>query len=149
MMIVIQEYPVIWDISDLQQSSLSHKHLVHVQQDVATLHDHPLYGQVLPDVLRLRDLVVHLAREVLQLDPGLLQGVLLHVVGRGVGQELVQGDDVPRDLVHGVGQEELEGPALALGLVLQPGDQTGELGVLFALRQHLDRELFSDLLGLR
>ena len=122
---------------DLQQGSLPHKHLVDVQQDVAALHDHPLYGQVLPDVLSLGDLVVHLPGEVLQLDPGLLQGVLLHVVGRGVGQQLVEGDDVARDLVHRVGEEDLQGAALALGLLLQPGDQTGELSVLFTLGQNL------------
>ena len=39
-------------------------------------------------------LVMHLPAEVLQLHPRLLQGVLLHVVGRGVGQQLVQCDDV-------------------------------------------------------
>lgn len=44
-------------------------------------------------------LVVHLPREVLQLDPGVLEGLLLHVVGRGVGQELVEGDDVAGDLM--------------------------------------------------
>ena len=44
-------------------------------------------------------LVVHLPAEVLQLHPGLLQGVFLHVVWRGVGQQLVQCDDVPGDLV--------------------------------------------------
>ena len=42
---------------------------------------------------------MHLPGEVLQLDPGLLQGVLLHVVWWGVGQQLVQRDDVPGDLV--------------------------------------------------
>ena len=77
---------------------MSDKDLIDVQQDVAALDNHPLYGEVLPDVLRLWDLVMHLAGEVLQLDPGLLQRVLLHVVGRGVGQQLVQRDDVPRDL---------------------------------------------------
>ncbi len=44
-------------------------------------------------------LVVHLPREVLQLDPGVLEGLLLHVVGWGVGQELVEGDDVAGDLM--------------------------------------------------
>ena len=83
---------------DLYQCSLSHEDLVHVQQDVAALHDHPLYGQVLPDVLRLRHLVVHLAGEFLQLLPRVLQGLLLHVVRGRVGQQLVEGDDVARDL---------------------------------------------------
>lgn len=122
---------------DLQQGSLPHEHLVHVQQDIAALHNHPLYGQVLPDVLSLGHLVVHLPGEILQLDPGLLQGVLLHVVGRGVGQELVQGDDVARDLVHRVGEELLQRATLALGLLLQPRHQAGELGVLFTFSQNL------------
>ena len=121
---------------DLQQGSLPDEHLVHVQQDVAALHDHPLYCQILPDVLRLGHLVVHLAGEVLQLDPGLLQGVLLHVVGRGVGQQLVQGDDVARDLrvqlsisrgqgqglynlVHWVSQEGGQGMSFTGGLLFQ------------------------------
>ena len=43
-------------------------------------------------------LIVHLPAEVLQLHSGLFQGVLLHVVRRGVGQQLVQGDDVARNL---------------------------------------------------
>ena len=37
----------------LDQGPLPHEHLVHVQQDVTPLHYHPLYGQVLPDVLSL------------------------------------------------------------------------------------------------
>ena len=93
---------------DLQQGALPDEHLVHVQKDVAAFHNHPLYRQVLPDVLSLGHLVVHLPGEILQLDPGLLQGVLLHVVGRGVGQQLVQGDDVAGDLVHRVGEEHLQ-----------------------------------------
>ena len=43
-------------------------------------------------------LVMHLPAEVLQLHSGLLQGVLLHVVWRSVSQQLVQGDDVARNL---------------------------------------------------
>ena len=43
-------------------------------------------------------LVVHLSAEVLQLHSGLLQGVFLHVVWRSVSQQLVQGDDVARNL---------------------------------------------------
>ena len=47
----------------------------------------------------LSHLVMHLAREILQLLPGIVQGLLLHVVWGCVGQELVQGDDVPGYLV--------------------------------------------------
>lgn len=43
-------------------------------------------------------LVVHLAGEVLELHPGVIQTLPLDMVVRGVGQELVKGDDVPRDL---------------------------------------------------
>ena len=34
----------------LDQGPLPHEHLVNVQQDVATFHNHSLYGQVLSDV---------------------------------------------------------------------------------------------------
>ena len=43
-------------IRDLYKGALSHEHLVDVQEDVTALHDHPLYRQVLPDVLGLRHL---------------------------------------------------------------------------------------------
>ena len=42
---------------------------------------------------------MHLSGEVLQLLPGIVQGLLLHVVGWCVGEQLVQGDDVPGYLV--------------------------------------------------
>ena len=39
--------------------TLSDKRLVHVEQDVAAFHDHPLDGEVLPDVLGLAHLILH------------------------------------------------------------------------------------------
>lgn len=39
--------------------TLSNKGLAGVQQDVTALHNHPLYGQVLPDVLCVAHLIVH------------------------------------------------------------------------------------------
>ena len=43
-------------IACLNDSALSDEHLVDVEEDVAALDDHPLDGQVLPDVLSVRDL---------------------------------------------------------------------------------------------
>ena len=88
------------DREDLDEGALAHEHLVDVQEDVTALDDHPLDGQVLPDVFRLADFVMHLPGQILELDPGMLQGLLFHVVGRGVGQQLVQRDDVTRDLAN-------------------------------------------------
>lgn len=42
--------------------------------------------------------VMHLAGEVLELHPGVVQTLPLDVVVWGVGQELMQGDDIPRNL---------------------------------------------------
>lgn len=39
--------------------TLPHEGLAGIQKDVAALHDHPLDGQVLPDVLRVAHLIVH------------------------------------------------------------------------------------------
>jgi hypothetical protein len=44
----------------LHQTSLSHENLVHVEQDVAAFDYHPLYSQVLAQILGLGDFVVHL-----------------------------------------------------------------------------------------
>lgn len=44
---------------DLKVVTLSDKRLAGVQKDLATLHDHALDGQVLPDVLGLAHLIVH------------------------------------------------------------------------------------------
>lgn len=44
---------------DVEVATLSNKRLAGVQQDLATLHDHALDGQVLPDVLGLTHLIVH------------------------------------------------------------------------------------------
>ena len=67
----------------------------------------------------------------------MFQAIFLHMVGGRVGQQLVEGDDVARDLVHRVGEEQLQGAALALGLLLQSGHQAGELSVLLTLSQNL------------
>lgn len=49
-------------------------------------------------ILCMAHLVVHLPGQVLQLHPGVLQRLFLHVVRRGVGQQLVEGDNVARNL---------------------------------------------------
>ena len=43
----------------------------------------------------------------------------------------------PTDLVHGVGEERLEGAPLASRLLLESVEEVGELGVLLALREDL------------
>ena len=43
----------------------------------------------------------------------------------------------PTDLVHRVGEERLEGAALARRLLLESVEEVGELGVLLALREDL------------
>ena len=45
-------------------------------------------------------LIVHLPTEVLELLPRVLQRLLLYVVRGRVGQQLMQGDDVSRNLKH-------------------------------------------------
>ena len=45
-----------------------------------------------------RYLIVHLSGQILQLDPSMLQGVLFYMVRRCVGQQLVECDNVSRDL---------------------------------------------------
>ena len=45
--------------TEVQKSTLSDECLARVQQDVAALDDHPLDGQILPDVLRVAHLIVH------------------------------------------------------------------------------------------
>ena len=69
-----------------------------VHEDVAALDDHALDGQTLADVLRFADLVVHLARQELELDARRVQTAPLHVLVRRVRQNLVQRDDVARYL---------------------------------------------------
>lgn len=44
---------------ELTRLTLPDEGLAGVQQDVTALHYHPLYGQVLPDVLRVTHLVMH------------------------------------------------------------------------------------------
>lgn len=44
-------------------------------------------------------------------------------------------------LVHGIGEEGLQGSALAGGVLLEPGEDAGEIGVLFALREDLKAEV--------
>lgn len=44
---------------DAEVATLSNKRLAGVQEDLATLHDHALDSQVLPDVLSLAYLIMH------------------------------------------------------------------------------------------
>lgn len=83
---------------DLQDVSLSHEDLVHVQQDVTAADDDPLKCQVLADVLRLTDFVVHLLREFLQFALRVVQTPALDVIVRRVSQQFVQRNDVPGNL---------------------------------------------------
>lgn len=43
--------------------TLSYERLAGIKEDFTTLYDHALYGQVLPDVLRLAYLIVHYSRK--------------------------------------------------------------------------------------
>uniref|UniRef100_A0A1I8IAY9 Sema domain-containing protein n=1 Tax=Macrostomum lignano TaxID=282301 RepID=A0A1I8IAY9_9PLAT len=68
---------------------------------------------------------------------GELKLLPVHVVVRRVREQLVQGDNVPRDLVHRVGEKGLEASALANWLFFVAFEQGGELGLLLVLGQHL------------
>ena len=48
-------------------------------------------------------------------------------------------DRFTTDLMHGVGEEGLEGAPLARRLLLQTVEEVGKLGVLLALRQDLQK----------
>lgn len=41
--------------------TLSHKHLIHIEQNVTTFDNHSLDGQIFSQVFRFRDLIVHLS----------------------------------------------------------------------------------------
>jgi hypothetical protein len=64
--------------------------------------------------------VVHLAREVLELDAGVLQTAALDVLVRRVGQDFVQRDNVTRDLMHGISEEGFERSTFAGRVLLEP-----------------------------
>lgn len=106
-----------------RELTLSDEGLTCVQQDVAALHDHPLYGQILPDVLGVTHFVVHhpanqslsstpspiyrhgsmtmcthSLRQLLQFGFGKLQTLALHVLMRCVCQQLMESDDVSWNL---------------------------------------------------
>lgn len=51
--------PVCHCAMSWRRRTLPDEGLAGVQQDVAALHYHPLYGQILPDVLRVTHFIVH------------------------------------------------------------------------------------------
>lgn len=84
---------------------------------------------------------MHLARKVLQLDPGVLQAAALDVLVRRVRQDFVQRDDVTRDLVHRVGEEGFERAAFAGRVLFESREDAGKLRILFAFRQNLETKM--------
>ena len=82
----------------LKKLTLSDEGLIDVQKYFTAFDDHSLDGQVLANVFRLADLVVHNPGQVLQLALGELETLPLHMVVRRVSKQFVQGDDVPRNL---------------------------------------------------
>ena len=82
----------------LQHVALPHEDLIDVQQDVTAADDDAFDGQVLANVLRFTDFVVHLLGQLFQAALGVVQALALHVIVRRVGQQLVQRNDVPGNL---------------------------------------------------
>lgn len=78
---------------------------------------------------------------MLELDAGVFQTASFDVLVRRVRQDLVQRDYVSRDLVHRVGEKRLQRSALARRVLLQPGQDAGELRILLAFGQDLQAEV--------
>ena len=84
---------------------------------------------------------MHLTREMLELDAGVLQTAAFDVLVRRVGQNFVQRDNVARDLMHGISEEGFEWSTFTGWVLFEPWKDAGELRILFALGQDLQREV--------
>lgn len=86
------------DVVVKAQLTLSHKHLVHIEQNVATFDNHPFDGQIFAQVFRFGDFIMHLPRQIFQLLPCILQTLPFDMIVGCVRQQFVQSDYVSGNL---------------------------------------------------